>query len=530
MSHGLVQRALTLIWLGLISTLLLSIVLFAIFYRVLSKPIQHIARWVESLDQQQGALVLPYSKQDELGLLTRNVADIWRKKDVANQQVRSLAYYDPLTELVNRRMFIERLEATLEQQSASQSIGAVMYLDVDRFKSINDSLGHGIGDQLLIIIAARLRQVLPDFVTLARFGGDEFVVLIPDLSHDLELATQAATALAAQLIEAVAEPIKIERNLIHCSTSMGITTFPQQPDSSSDVLRRADTALYRVKAEGRNGYQLYDDTMQQQTQERWQIEEALHEAIAKEQLELWWQPQVSTRNDITGAEVLLRWRHPQKGMIPPDEFISIAEESGQIHHIEEWVIEASLKQLEQWLAAGLPATFKHLAINISPAHFMQADFVQRILPIIERYNIAGVKLEFEITENLLIDNFHQASSTMATLQQHHISFAIDDFGTGYSSLRYLNQLPLNILKIDRSFIQRMEDSAAELAIVDVILLTAKKLGLEVIAEGVETAHQQQLLEARGCQLYQGFYFAKPQHHEDFYRLLTRQNGRLEPEQ
>lgn len=526
MSHDLVQRALTLLLLGLITTLVLCSVLFMVLYRALSKPIQRIARWVEQLDQSNETESLPYNKHDELGLLTRNVAEIWHKKHMANQQVENLAYYDSLTELVNRRMFIERLDETLLQLEKENSVGVVMYLDVDRFKTINDSLGHGIGDKLLVIIAQRLRQILCENITIARFGGDEFVVLAPDLGTDVEQATLKAVGLAQALVESITQPIKIERNLIHCSTSIGLTTFPQPHDSSSSILRRADTALYSVKDAGRNGFKFYDDSMQQQVQERWQLEEGLHKAGLNGELEIWLQPQVCARNFISGAEVLLRWRHPTKGMIPPDEFISVAEESGQIHAIEEWVLETALRYLKSWSNVGLPNTFKHFAVNISPAHFMQADFISRMLPIIQRYDIPNVTLEFEITENLLINNFEQASSTMQMLQQHNVSLAIDDFGTGYSSLRYLNQLPLNMLKIDRSFIQRMEDSDEELAIVDIILMTANKLGLEVIAEGVETAHQRSLLAARGCQLYQGFYFSKPVYHSEFYELLTEHDGRM----
>lgn len=526
MSQGLAQRASTLALLGLVSTLALSVVLFFVFYHALSRPIQKISHWVAQLDDPNSSTDLPYEKNDELGMLARNVATIWHKKDYANQQVMTLAYYDPLTELANRRRFFEQLDFTLEHAEKTRLLGAAMYLDIDRFKTINDSLGHAVGDQLLITIANRLSYILPQSSTVARFGGDEFVLLLPDLSEGADVAADRAMQLAEEIRKSVAEPIQIGRNLIHCSTSIGITVFPQCQDNSANVLRRADTALYRVKAEGRDGFQFYDESMQQHAKKRWELEEGLHEALNKGQFELWLQPQVTHNNIISGAEVLLRWRHPEKGMISPVEFIPIAEESGQISAIEEWVLEESLRQLSIWHQNGLPETFKHLAINISPAHFMLVDFVDRMLPILKKYTVPNVKIEFEITENLLIENFYQASSAMQTLQEHGVSFAIDDFGTGYSSLRYLNKLPLNILKIDRSFVQRMESSKEEEAIVDVILMTAKKLGLEVIAEGVETKSQLTLLKSRGCHLYQGFYHSKPLPENDFFNMLSACYGRF----
>ena len=525
-STGLTNRAITLALSGLISTLLLSLILFVVFYFALSKPIQQISHWVSGLDKEtdKDEASSPYCKTDELGELVQSVEQIWQKKDQASRQVEMLAYFDPLTELANRRKFIERLDASVVQPRGC--FGAVLYLDIDRFKTINDSLGHQVGDQLLMTLAQRLKEGLPEQATIARFGGDEFVVMLPELNQDEGKAEQRAMDIAASITEMISVPVQIGRNLIHCSTSIGLTTFPQIKDSSSHVLRRADTALYRVKAEGRNGFRFFDVSMQRQAQSRWQLEEGLHKAIERQQLEIWLQPQVTNMGIISGAEVLLRWRHPERGMVSPVEFISVAEESGQISVIEEWVLEESLRLLCQWQSSGLPDTFRHLSINISPAHFMQADFIQRILPILQRYNVDDINIEFEITENLLINNFKHAIDTMLLLKEQGISFSIDDFGTGYSSLRYLNQLPINVLKIDRSFVNDIENVDDETPIVDVILLMAKKLGLEVIAEGVETSIQKQLLDHRGCRLYQGYFYSKPLHHRTFYSLLQEGGGKL----
>lgn len=525
-SSGLTNRAITLALSGLVSTLLLSLILFVVFYYALSKPIQQISRWVSDLDKEheKDEANSPYCKTDELGELVQSVEKIWHKKDHASRQVEMLAYFDPLTELANRRKFIERLDTSIARPNGW--FGAVLYLDIDRFKTINDSLGHQVGDQLLMTLAQRLKGGLPTTATIARFGGDEFVVMLPELEQDESQAETRAMNIAASITEMIAVPVQIGRNLIHCSTSIGLTTFPQHKDSSNQVLRRADTALYRVKAEGRNGFRFFDVSMQRQAQHRWQLEEGLHKAIERQQLEIWLQPQVTNQGIISGAEVLLRWRHPERGMVPPMDFISVAEESGQISVIEEWVLEESLRLLTHWQQRGLPSAFRHLSINISPAHFMQADFSQRILPILKRHQVEGINIEFEITENLLINSFKQATDTMLLLQEQGVSFSIDDFGTGYSSLRYLNQLPINVLKIDRSFVNDIENVEDDTPIVDVILLMAKKLGLEVIAEGVETTVQKQLLDDRGCRLYQGYYYSKPLHHRDFYHLLQLDDGKV----
>ncbi|MFD1383439.1 putative bifunctional diguanylate cyclase/phosphodiesterase [Rhodanobacter aciditrophus] len=526
-AQGLANRALTLSISGFIATILLSGVLFIVFYHFFSKPIQRTSQWVAQLDHPDADLTPPYVRHDELGDLVFNVQDIWHKKDDAAKQVQSLAYYDPLTKLANRRMLTEQLDRAIEEVKQAQKTGVVMYLDLDRFKTINDSLGHHIGDRLLIEIAKRLGTLVGPQAQCARFGGDEFVLLLPSLDSQEE-AVSNAIALAQNIIETIGAPARIGRNTIHCSTSIGLTIFPQHADNSSNVLRRADTALYRVKDAGRNGYQFYDESMQKEAKARWEIEAGLHRAVALNQLQIWLQPQVNSQHKITGAEVLLRWQHPQKGLVPPMEFISVAEESGQINALEEWVLTATIELLNTWQKQGLPSSFKRLSINISPAHFMQADFVERMLQILKKRHPGAVQIEFEITESLLIHNFINASKTMNTLQEHGISFAIDDFGTGYSSLRYLTQLPLDILKIDRSFIQQMEHSESDAAIVDVIMTTANKLGLAVIAEGVETHAQEQLLAERDCQLYQGFYFSKPQFHEQFYQLLIGQDGHIEP--
>jgi len=447
--------------------------------------------------------------------------DITVRKE-AEQQIFELAFFDTLTGLANRRLFVDRLTSSLELHHANASSGAVLYMDLDRFKTINDSLGHGIGDKLLCAIALRLTEILPTEATCARFGGDEFVVLLPEAGESDSICAEAAAHIAKKIIEHMATPFHIDGHLLYCTISVGIAVFPSSDYSAKDILRHADTALYRVKALGRNDFQFYDPEMQSSAQERLQIEKGLHQALDKQEFELWFQPQFSAESTILGAEVLLRWHHPERGVIFPDEFIQVAEESGQIVEIGQWVLEQSLKQLAEWKQQGLPEGFHRLAINISPFQFMQVDFVERLLALLQMTQLPGHMIELEITENMLLNNFDIASSKMSLLKQRGISFAIDDFGTGYSSLRYLRYLPLDILKIDRSFVTELSPSSEEAAIVEVIIATADRLDLVVIAEGVETVEERDTLLALGCHCFQGYLYSKPVPASQLYELLEKE--------
>lgn len=288
-----------------------------------------------------------------------------------------------------------------------------------------------------------------------------------------------------------------------------------------ETLRHADTALYRVKTLGRNSFQFFDPEMQSSAQERLEVEKGLHQALKNSEFELWFQPQVSSDDKILGAEALLRWRHPDKGIIMPGSFIQIAEESGQIVEIGNWILLLALKQLAAWREQGLPESFKRLAINISPLQFMQVDFVDRVLEMLDQTRIPGLLIELEITENMLLNNFEIASNKMKLLKKRGISFAIDDFGTGYSSLRYLHYLPLDVLKIDRSFVTGLRPSSELAAIVAVIIATADRLNLTVIAEGVETLNEKSALMELGCNGFQGYLFSRPLTAQQFYDKLQQ---------
>jgi len=447
--------------------------------------------------------------------------DIAVRKE-AERKIYDLAFFDTLTGLANRRLFLDRLTSSLELHQANKNYGAVLYLDLDRFKTINDSLGHGIGDMLLCKISQRLIEILPGESTCARFGGDEFVVLLPEAGNSRESCAENAANIALQILEQMTVPFDIDSHLLYCTTSVGIAVFPDVESGALDILRYADTALYRAKALGRNDFQFFDPEMQSSAQERLEIEKGLHQALENNEFELWFQPQVGTDKQIIGAEALLRWHQPDKGIILPGEFISIAEESGQIIEIGNWVLAQGLQQLSNWLEQGLPESFRRLAINISPLQFMQVDFVDRVFSLMDKIQIPGHMLELEITENMLLNNFEIASNKMKLLKQRGISFAIDDFGTGYSSLKYLRNLPLDILKIDRSFVTNLRPSSEEAAIVQVIIATADRLDLVVIAEGVETLAERDTLLELGCHVFQGYLYSKPLPASELYSLLQQE--------
>lgn len=446
--------------------------------------------------------------------------DITQRKE-SEKRIFELAYFDPLTQLPNRRLFLDRLKASISLLQQHERYGALLYLDLDRFKTINDSLGHGVGDELLRSIGRRLTNELPESTTIARFGGDEFAVLLPEIGEGIiELAAEHAAQLAQTIIDTLSVPYDIAEHRLYSTVSIGITIFNGKKRNSLEVLRCADTALYRAKAAGRNSYQFYEPQMQTTAQMRLSIEKDLHQAVENGELELYYQPQFNRSRQITSAEVLIRWHHPRRGMIPPLEFIPIAEESGQILQIGQWVLEQSFQQLAQWHHTALPSSFRQLAINISPIQFMQIDFVEQILTLLKQYQLPGNLIELEITETLLLNNIEVASNKMQQLRKHGVRFAIDDFGTGYSSLKYLKYLPLDILKIDRSFVSSLSSTAEDKAIIEAIIAMARHLKLAVVAEGVELESELNQLTDMGCDLFQGYYFSKPINQHQFTQLLT----------
>ena len=451
--------------------------------------------------------------------LLASVRDISERKK-AEEKVHYLAYYDDLTKLPNRRLLQNRLELMLSVAQRHQHIGALLFLDLDRFKMVNDSLGHTAGDELLSLAAVRIKGCLRDEDTAARIGGDEFVILVPELSDELSVAQDLISQLSQRLLVEFSLPFSIRNQDVYITVSIGISLFPFGDATSSELLQQADTAMYRRKAEGRNGYYFYQAEMQAHANERLILEKALYQAIENEELSLQYQPQVNQWGQLSGFEALIRWNHPTLGRVPPDKFITIAEETGLILPIGRWVLVEAFHQLLAFQAKGLPKTFKKLAINISPRQFSQDSFVDDVSDVLRLTGADASFLELELTEGMLVKNIDAVILKMKALKDLGFSFSIDDFGTGYSSLRYLKHLPLDQLKVDQSFVRDIIWDANSRAIVHTIIAMANHLDLELIAEGVETNDERQALFELGCKNYQGYYFSRPIDAEDAVDMLT----------
>ncbi|USD67330.1 EAL domain-containing protein [Vibrio sp. SCSIO 43136] len=437
-----------------------------------------------------------------------NARDV-TERVIAQKKIHELAYYDSLTQLANRSLFSQQIEELIQQHHEESKYGALLYFDLDQFKKINDSLGHGVGDQVLIEVASRTRSIFKAKAICGRLGGDEFVVALSDLADSPEYAAEKAMVLARELANSLSKPLILDDATLHTTASIGIAFFPDENVDASELIRRADTAMYKAKSLGRNGVQFFEREMQYAAQHLLELEEGIHIALEKNQFEIWVQPQVSIGKSRLRGEVLVRWNSPKHGLVMPGFFIPHAEESGLIIDIDKWVLEESMSHLATWRQIGKLDQIERLSVNVSPSFFLQVDFVTYITNLLDKYEIPGNLIVLEITENLLLNNFEVAKNKMLQLKTKGIAFSIDDFGTGYSSLRYLKELPLDELKIDRSFVNGLTDGTDTSPLIDVILTMAKRLDLEVIAEGVETQTQLDLLVSQGCVNFQGYYFGHP---------------------
>ncbi len=446
-------------------------------------------------------------ENDEVTHYVSTFDDITSSKE-NEEQIKKLAFYDPLTGLANRRLLNDHLKQARAYSTRHNSYFALLFIDLDHFKNLNDTLGHDVGDLLLIQIGERLVQVVREGDTVSRNGGDEFVILLEGLGFKSDEAAKHAKITADKILKQLSQPFLNKGTEYPISASIGISLFTDNKESIEDMMIRSDLAMYQAKSEGRNTVRFFDPSMQESIRVRSQIESELRHAIQFEEFVVFYQPKVDIHEKTVGYEALLRWQHPQRGLLLPNEFIQIAEESGLIVKIGQWVIQKACKQLSIW---SKDEDTKHLtiAVNINEQQISRHDFVEMVCHAIDTYQCPPNQLNIEITESLLMKNMDKVVDKINQLKELGITFAIDDFGTGYSSLNYLKQLPIDWLKIDRSFVGDMLKDSNDEAIVRTILALATALGLRAIAEGVETKQQQDYLIELGCPILQGFLFDKP---------------------
>lgn len=422
-------------------------------------------------------------------------------------RIQFLAFYDQLTSLPNRRLLLDRLQYNLSLSQRNKKHGVLMFLDLDDFKKINDSLGHEVGDELLQQAAARIKLPLRRADTVARLGGDEFVILVANQTLEGDALIEFASNLAENIIEAFQQPFHIKGYEHHISTSIGITIFPPTEQTAVSILGQADTAMYKSKKMGKNTFCFYEQAMQAIAEAKLALEHDLRRAIEQQQFSLNYQPQVDNSGKLLAVEALIRWHHPERSWVSPAEFIPLAEDSGLIIPIGQWVLVNACTQLQSWLQQGLQ--IQHISVNVSPKQFRQNDFIANIKSALNQSGLPAKNLMLEITEGIVLDNVEDTIQKMDTLKQIGIQFSIDDFGTGYSSLSYLKRLPIDELKIDQSFVRDIATDKDDAAIVATIIAMASHLNLTVVAEGVENFQQLDFLTANGCVLFQGYHFSRP---------------------
>ncbi len=468
---------------------------------------------------QQGAQDYLVKGQGDGHLIGRAIDySIERKK--VEKGLSYLAQYDALTGLANRVLFKERLARSLIRADRNNTYVALMFIDLDRFKNVNDTLGHDAGDRLLIEVSKRLSGVVREGDTIARLGGDEFTIILEEIKKE-EVVSQIATKLLAQMTD----PFEIDGMEIFVTPSIGITMYPQDSSDAGSLLKNADTAMYRAKDTGRNGFQFYTADMNTRSIARLDLESKLRRSLEHEEFVLYYQPKIDLASQrMIGTEALIRWRHPELGILPPGEFIPLAEEIGMIESIGNWVIKTACKQIAEWqdkYKVTLP-----VAVNISARQFRNPGFVPYIDTVLQEFQLEPSCLEIEITESAIMEQTRQTSLAMKQLKERNIRVSIDDFGTGYSSLNYLRRFMIDTLKIDRSFVQEITEGTDEAAITCAIIALGRSLNMNVVAEGVETGEQARFLFKNGCNEAQGYHFSKPIPAEEITRYMQHQQQEM----
>lgn len=486
------------------------------FYRDMHSALQSEGQWEgEIWDRHKDGHIYPKwlaitAVKDDLGRITHyvgNFTDITERK-TSEEKIKSLAFYDTLTGLANRRLLTERLEHAIAILARTGHHGALLFLDLDNFKLLNDSQGHGVGDELLIEVAHRLKACVRETDTVARLGGDEFIVLLEERGTVSDSAAIQVKTVAEKIVSVLAEPYILSNVVHHCSSSIGIVLFSNPATAADTVLAQADTAMYAAKKSGKNAYRFFDPAMQQELERRAKFESALRQAINNEQLTLFYQPQVDDKKQMIGVEALIRWNHPELGLILPDQFIPLAEETDIILSIGRWVLETACVQLKTW--RNRPLTQKlSIAVNVSAKQFYQPGFVDEVREIMEQYAVEPMQLKLELTESMVLKEMDVAIAKMLELKSFGVLLAMDDFGTGYSSLSYLKNLPFDQIKIDKSFMDDIKKNNNDAYIIHSVITLGKLMKIAVIAEGVEDCEQDELLKSLGCTVFQGFLFGKP---------------------
>jgi diguanylate cyclase (GGDEF)-like protein/PAS domain S-box-containing protein len=449
----------------------------------------------------------------EPAFFVASFTDVSERKE-AEERIRELAHHDVLTGLPNRLLLLDRLEHAMANAQRGQHHVAVLFIDLDRFKNINDSLGHAVGDQLLKEVASRLRCCVRDVDTVARLGGDEFVVVLENLEEVVD-----AVSVANKIRSAFSRPISVDTQALHVSTSIGIAIYPEDGTNAETLMQNADTAMYQAKAQASNNYQFFAPYMNEQAREKLVLENTLQDALAREEFQLYYQPIIDIGTGaMVSAEALIRWVSPERGLIPPDRFIPIAEETGTIVQIGDWVIRQACRDLVAWRNSGLVQP--KVSLNLSPRQFRQPGLQSRIRATLEATGVSARQIELEVTESALMEHPDQAARLLNELKAMGIGIVIDDFGTGYSSLAYLKKFPIDKLKIDRSFVRDLQSDKSDREITLAVISLSHNLGLKVVAEGVETQAQLDFMHRHKCDHVQGFYFSKPLRGEEFAAYLA----------
>ncbi len=497
------------------------------FYEQLWQAIDTTGRWQgEIWERHKDGGIIPVwlsisCLYNDKGEIERYIAILYDLTDQKKSQdrINYLAHYDMLTGLPNRSMFRERLSHAIKIAERQNTIIAVLFVDLDNFKQVNDSYGHPVGDELLCEVAKKLKRCVRKSDTLSRLGGDEFMLLLENMNtvHSVKTAAQ-------KIVGVLAEPVKVGEKGMYLSASVGIALYPGDGTDVDTLVKNADVAMYRSKEFGRNQFRFYKEEMSRSVQERMALQSDLRQSIEQEGLELYYQPVVHTgTRQCIGAEALVRWQHKEKGFVPPEKFIPIAEENDLIHTLGEWVLYTACKQMKAWLDSGSKLTF--ISVNVSGKQIVQGEFVEAAKHILEVTGCPAERITLELTESFVIEESRKAVNQLKELRDMGFGIAIDDFGTGYSSLAYLKYLPVTKLKLDRSFIRDLATDCNDAAIARAILKLGETLGLDVIAEGVENEDQHQFLESERSTLCQGFLYARPMTSLEFSDFANRlQNG------